>query len=352
MRRQLLSFMSVPALVAAAFGFSQFANAAAQRTFVSVSGADNPACSLAAPCRAFAAAITAVAAGGEIIALDSGGYGAITVTKSVSIDAPQGIYAGVSVFSGDGVTIDGTNIVVVLRGLTINGQGGLRGIFINNAGVVHVENCVIANMPTSGITQFAGTLELKDVTVRNGGYGVVVQGPGQANLDHVRIEANTIGLAAFSGGHVAMQNSIVTGSSTWGIVASLPNISGSEVTISRSMISSNNYGIYVDADNGANEAIVTVSESTISDNAVGIHVTSNGDVQLPGHTNLKHNTITANDTGLEVVSGGVAFIDDNYMVDDKNWDLSSDSTSVLETRGNNSLGSGTFPSGTHPIGGF
>src|SRR5512138_668523 len=77
---------------------------AAQRTFVSTSGVNNPACSLAAPCRDFAAAIAATSVNGEVIVLDSGGYGPVTITQSASIIAPPGVYAGISVSAGlDGV---------------------------------------------------------------------------------------------------------------------------------------------------------------------------------------------------------------------------------------------------------
>ena len=88
-------------------GFVLFASAimnagaatTAQRTFVSTGGNDANSCSLAAPCRGFAAAVTAVAHGGEVIVLDSGGYGPVVINKPVEITAPPGVYAGVSVLS-------------------------------------------------------------------------------------------------------------------------------------------------------------------------------------------------------------------------------------------------------------
>ena len=98
-----------------------------QRTFVASNGVDTNPCSLAAPCRSFGAAVTAVAAGGEVVVLDSAGYGAVTIAKSVSIVAPPGLYAGVSVASGTGVTVDGAGINVVIRGLSITNQGGNVG---------------------------------------------------------------------------------------------------------------------------------------------------------------------------------------------------------------------------------
>ena len=114
---------AVAVLVAA-----NFAHAAAQRTFVASNGLPaNTAfnCSIAKPCRAFSEAIGVTNPGGEVIVLDSAGYGSVTITKSISLIAPSGIYAGISVFSGfDGVTVNAPGAIVVLRGLSINGQGG------------------------------------------------------------------------------------------------------------------------------------------------------------------------------------------------------------------------------------
>ena len=83
---------------------------AAQRHFVASYGVANPACSIGAPCRQFAEAMAVVNPTGELIVLDSAGYGPVTITKSVSIIAPPGVYAGVSVFSGDGITVNGAGI--------------------------------------------------------------------------------------------------------------------------------------------------------------------------------------------------------------------------------------------------
>jgi hypothetical protein len=105
---------------------------AAPRNFVASFGTDaNTAsnCSLALPCRGFTAAQTVTDNNGEIIVLDSAGYGAVTITKSISIIAPVGVYAGISASSGgDGVRINTEGISVVLRGLTIISQGGNNGI--------------------------------------------------------------------------------------------------------------------------------------------------------------------------------------------------------------------------------
>lgn len=73
-----------------------------QRSFVASYGNDANPCSVTLPCRSFNAALAQTVAGGEVIALDSAGYGTMTITQSASVIAPAGVYAGISVFSGDG----------------------------------------------------------------------------------------------------------------------------------------------------------------------------------------------------------------------------------------------------------
>jgi hypothetical protein len=79
------------------------AAAIAQRTFVASGGSDANPCTLASPCRSFGAAIAQTSSGGEVIVLDSAGYGPVVITQAVSIIAPTGVYAGVSVFTGAGL---------------------------------------------------------------------------------------------------------------------------------------------------------------------------------------------------------------------------------------------------------
>src|SRR5258708_11511189 len=126
---------------------------AAQRTFVSSTGIDTNACSIVAPCRSFATALTHTDPGGEIIVLDSAGYGPVTITQSASIVAPPGVYAGISVFpTFDGVVINAAGAIVTLRGLTINGQGGSVGIHFQQGARLAVDRCTIVGMAGHGIT--------------------------------------------------------------------------------------------------------------------------------------------------------------------------------------------------------
>src|SRR5438270_1738988 len=128
------------------------AQAQATRTWVSGVGDDANPCSRTAPCKTFAGAISKTAAGGEINVLDPGGFGAVTITKSITISS-EGFEAGVLVSGTNGIVISaGINDVVVLRGLDIEGLGtGLAGIKVLSAGNVHVEKCTINNFTQIGI---------------------------------------------------------------------------------------------------------------------------------------------------------------------------------------------------------
>jgi hypothetical protein len=267
---------------------------------------------------------------GEIIVLDSGGYGPVTLVQSITISAPAGIYAGISVFTGDGVTINGSNIVVALRGLTINGQGGNNGVNVVNAAMVHVESCVIANMGNAGLRQVAGALEAKDTIVRNGAYGLYVQGPATATLDRVRVEGNATGVAAEYGAAIALQDSVVTRSSNIGVVAingTFP--SNAAVTINRSLIAFNLDGIYLDPGDGNAEPNVNVFDSTISDNA-SYGAYSHG----PSRFNAARTSFVRNAGGLRLAAGASAYLDSDYL----EWngvDIDAEGGSVVHTRGNN-----------------
>lgn len=141
-------------LVCTLFALISFgAHATAQRTFVASYGlAANTAfnCSIAKPCRAFGDAVSVTNAGGEVIVLDSAGYGSVTIAQSVSIIAPSGVYAGVSVLSGDGIVVNAPAAIVTLRGLTITGLGGTNGINVFNVGQLRIEGVHVSGFASIG----------------------------------------------------------------------------------------------------------------------------------------------------------------------------------------------------------
>src|SRR6185437_5724808 len=153
------------------------ATAQASRTWVSGVGDDANPCSRTAPCKTFAGAISKTAAAGEIDALDPAGYGAVTITKPITIDG-GGQVASVLVSGTNGIVVQaGPNDVVILPHLRINGIGtGINGVRWLAGRALTLENCDIFGFPTTGID-----LEKNDggkAFIRN----TVVQNNGQAGI--------------------------------------------------------------------------------------------------------------------------------------------------------------------------
>jgi len=126
--------------------------AQATRTWVSGVGDDANPCSRTAPCKTLPGAISKTAAGGEIDALDPGGFGALTITKSITIDG-RGTLASVLVSGTNGIVVAaGPNDVVILRNFSINGIGlGLNGIKFISGKALHIEDCTITGFMNVGI---------------------------------------------------------------------------------------------------------------------------------------------------------------------------------------------------------
>ncbi len=156
--------------VAFLIGILALPAAAAQRTFVHSSpiGADAnaslvPPCALATPCRTFNVAIGVTDPAGEVVILDTAGYGPMVINKSIKVIGPSGVYGGISVLGGGSSPVITTGIVinagdtddVTLRGLDITGVASvaplpLTGIDIQNAGAVHIEKSSVSNFPQDG----------------------------------------------------------------------------------------------------------------------------------------------------------------------------------------------------------
>ena len=189
---------TIPAVFCACL-ISSSAHALANRVFVSArSGSDANACdNILAPCQTFAGAVTKLNAGGEAIVLDSGGYGPVTITQAVTIEAPAGVTAFIHPPSGDAITINaGASDRVVLRGLVLN-AGSLNGIKVNTVGGLFVVNCDITGFANYGIWMAgAGILEVKNTDVKACALGVEIEassGKVTAMIDHCHLDGNTVG---------------------------------------------------------------------------------------------------------------------------------------------------------------
>jgi hypothetical protein len=252
--------------------FGSSALAQNQRSFLSGMGLDTNTCGPTNPCRTFARAISQTNTGGEIVVLTSAGYGPFSISQPVSIIAAPGIYAGISVTSGDGIDINAGTGTVILRGLTVNNQGGFNGftngINFTGNGILHVENCVVSgfNFGTALESTGGGALEVKDSIFRGNSNGIFVRGSSSTVVvDHVRLEENTDGLEAEDVPSIVVWNSLISGNET-GLYA-VSNVGPVQMTIESCLVCYNASGIQVYS-GAAATPVVRVSNTTVTDNGI------------------------------------------------------------------------------------
>ncbi|MDB4964910.1 MAG: hypothetical protein JWN44_599 [Myxococcales bacterium] len=242
--------------------------AQATRTWVSGVGDDVNPCSRTAPCKTFAGAISKTAAGGEINAIDSGGFGAVTITKALTIDA-HNVMAGVLVSGTNGIIINaGATDVVTLRGLSITApNNGLIGVKYLAGGTVHVEDCLISGF-TQGAIDFhpaagvAANLFVKRVTASgNSGGGLTVGGAGspQAVVAKSYFFNDATGLHTTETARVTVHDSVFAGNSGYGIRAE----GTSEVNMDHGLVTTNGVGVQGDS-------TVRLSEVMVGHNTTGL----------------------------------------------------------------------------------
>jgi len=231
------------------------AQAQASRTWVSGVGDDANPCSRTAPCKTFAGAISKTAPGGEIDALDPGGFGAVTITKAITIDGGGGQVASVLVSGTNGIIVNATGPtdVITLRNLRINGIGtGLNGIRYLSGAALHVENCYIYGFTGDGInvatTAANAALFVNDTFVTNNGNGVEIA-PTAGNVRSVLV-------------HVWAQDN-----SGFGFVLSPSANVGAGTLINESSAAVNGTGI------GVHGGKLFLGNSAISKNNVGVSIT-------------------------------------------------------------------------------
>ncbi len=316
-----------------------------QRTFVASNGNDANSCSLVAPCRSFTRALTQTSPKGEIVVLDSAGYGPVTIAQSVSILAPAGIYAGISVSTGDGVTINaGVADRVVLRGLTINGQGGSTGIKFIQGALVRIENCVISSMASNGVehTAAGGELIVLDTIVRdNGGTGILMSTDGNLLLDGVRVEHNAgDGVSAQAATGIAkasIRNSVMSYNGQGGMAAIRPGPGAqTSVAIETSMMTGNaGDGVFVGSVLGG-YADVSLARNTISGNHLSGVSVFDGSGSGYVYAWLTENQFSSNINDAVKVDGPFAESDISKSMFDKGVSFASLNGGVQKTFGDNS----------------
>ncbi len=252
-----------------------------QRTFVSSTGLDTNQCRLTDPCRSFNAAIAQTSPNGEVVILDTAGYGPMTINKGIKIIGPAGVYGGISVLGGvgnptTGIVINaGDTDDVILRGLDITGVAGtpplpLIGIDIQNAGAVHIEKSSIGNFPEDGgaciqvVTAKTVRVYVDDSFLRHCLTGIHANGTVVSSsrsgvfVDNTRIERGFNANPASSPVGIWMQ----------GFMA---------VSLRNTAISRQTTAVKFDSDLGGANNSLDIVDSEFSQNTNGIYYAATGD---------------------------------------------------------------------------
>jgi parallel beta-helix repeat protein len=284
------------------FAFASMASAQATRTWVSGVGDDVNPCSRTAACKTFAGAISKTATNGEINCLDGGGFGAVTITKSITIDCsdvPSSILGAlttgviVNLAAGDAAK------TVRLRGLSINGAGsGINGIRVITA----VNSVFIEDVVIDGFTQHGISLEtssglakifISNATISNNtgnGFNTFLTGGASVNLSVTNslFAANNIGFNLGASVKTAFERSVISGNNT-GVL-----VNAGELTMTGCQISLNNTGVQV-----GSGGTIRLANNTISGNGTGISGTSM--ISL-GNNVIKGNTTNGAPTSTEALN--------------------------------------------------
>ncbi|HEX8173571.1 MAG TPA: hypothetical protein VF543_00465 [Pyrinomonadaceae bacterium] len=298
--------LNILALVIFTLIVASTTQAQATRTWVSGVGDDVNPCSRTAPCKTFAGAISKTAANGEISVLDPGGYGTLTITKSITVDGGTGAGWGSTLNSGgingflinDGATATPRTINVTLRNLSIDGAGstlGLNGIRFISGRTLNIENVDIFNQSNNGVDIDLSTgvatdrsrVYMTNVDIHNvTGIGVRMQASAAylgVYMDGVRVKRAATGVSVGNNGFATIRNSMFSGLTTG--VLMVNNASGAPVALLDSVdMSENTTGL--SAGNGT-KAILTRSNITVCTtgiSALGGTVQSSGNNTILGNS--------------------------------------------------------------------
>ncbi|HVJ03264.1 MAG TPA: hypothetical protein VM662_13860 [Sphingomonas sp.] len=301
-------------IAAAAFAFAQPAYAQATRTWVSGVGDDANPCSRTAPCKTFAGAISKTAAGGEIDCLDPGGFGTVTITKSITLDC-TGTMGSILNSGINGVIVNDTatgapgTINVVLRGLSINGAGttlGTNGVrFVSGKSLV-LENVFIMNQSGRAVLINPSTTTrttIHNTTMTNTGGGVLVQPTGTATAavdiqrsvitasasEALRVDTSTTTGAA--GLRVVVNDSVISENPGSAVIVNSPAGTPTALVLISSSNVTNNSGNGLTAQ-GSSNAFIAVGGTAIQGNISGLVRTGGGQIRSYGDNLLNLNVVT------------------------------------------------------------
>jgi len=277
---------------------ASMAEAQATRTWISGVGDDVNPCSRTAPCKTFSGDISKTAAGGEINCLDPGGFGAVTIGKSLVIDCHYtegGVLAG-----GNGIVVNaGATDVVVLRGLDIFGVNPpTHGVRIIAAGAVHIEDCVIRRF--NAANSFGVSFQPSGSTFLFISNSTITQNGNGASGGGINVQPTGTGV-----GRVVINNSAVRGNSNAGLLVNSTGLTGNgiAVVVENSEFTSNGFGIRFLAPPATTGQQGQITNALIAQNSgSGISADGSAVTVRVGNTTIFGNAGPGGGAGVEILN--------------------------------------------------
>jgi hypothetical protein len=278
-----MNVFRLTAAASALFLFAASLSALPTHTWVSANGNDANSGTAVSPYADFVTAVANTAPGGIVSVIGPGDYGSVTISQSITIDGTNGGSIGFT--GGEGIFISaGTNANIVLRNLTINGEGvGADAIFIASGGTTNIINVVIDGCHIEGFTQIGVGLgsespmyvTVRNTTIQGGEIGVrtfqngtttPVTNDDHVSLDHVTIQGATVAGVFTRNGNMDISNSNITGTLGSGsYIAGIEADTYATVNVQNSMITSNEEGICIFANSTA-----ILNNTTVADNSTTV----------------------------------------------------------------------------------
>jgi hypothetical protein len=277
------------------------ASAQATRTWVSGVGDDANPCSRTAPCKTFAGAISKTATAGVINVLDPGGYGAVTITKAITIVGGKN-NGGILNSLSNGIVINaGPTDVIKISDVVIDGGGnGTNGIRFIAGGTLILDGVQVRGNGASGYGLHFNPSGSSKLTVIDSAFSDNIGGgvyivPGASGFAYVSIENskatnNRFGFRADDRSVVSIRNSSVSGNTNNGILA-YSTAQAVEITVNNCQITNNGIGNPSAAGVRSQGplASVLISNNTISGNAYGVLADTGADIQSFGNNQIISN---------------------------------------------------------------
>jgi hypothetical protein len=265
-------------------------HAQATRTWVSGVGDDLNPCSRTAPCKTFAGAIAKTAACGEISVLDPGGFGAVTITKSITING-EGTLAGITAALTNGIIVNaGASDNIYLKNLDINGAcTGINGIRYLAGNSVILEKIRIYNFTNFGVDvnkTAGGFLSATSTYISNCVQGGIVAtttaGTVRADIDNSKAFGCTNGFKAGNNAQLTIKSSTASGCGNAGFLADLST------------------------------AVMNLDSCVATHNASGVKATNAGTVRV-GACTIANNITKGLDKVSTVPNGVIESYGENYI---------------------------------------